>query len=208
MEVVDERLTYEERIAALSVGGAALDLTEPRPLKLTVDDLVLLDRRWQDDDHKSTELIDGRIYFTPARYRPRAWVAQEIWKLLWDSAAVIAPNLFVGMRGSIQVSPYDLPLPDIVLTSDRRGEGFIPAVSVSLVVEVADTTLDFYMSDKMRLYARGGILEYWTVDVQGRCIHRWSRPIADGYAAHDHVEFGRSMASATIEGLTIHTSIL
>lgn len=206
MEAADERLTYEERIAALSVGGAPLDLTEPRSLKLTVDDLVLLDSRWRDDDHKSTELIDGRIYFTPARYRPRAWVAQEVWKLLWDSAAVIAPHLFVGMRGSIQVSPYDLPLPDIVLTNDCRGEGFIPATSVPLVVEVADTTLDFYMSDKMRLYARGGIPEYWTVDVQGRCIHRWSRPDSTGYAAHDEVSFGRPLASTTIEGMAIDTA--
>lgn len=134
MEAVDNRLTYAERIAALSVGGAALGLTEPRPLKLTADDLVLLDRHWQNDDHKSTELIDGRIYFTPARYMPRGRIAQEIWVQLREAAAVVAPHLFVGMRCSIEVSPYDLPLPDIVLTSEAHGEGFIRVASVPLVV--------------------------------------------------------------------------
>ena len=49
------------------------DPTAPRTMRLTVDDLVLLDREWSKSDcYHSTELIDGVIYHTPARYGPRA----------------------------------------------------------------------------------------------------------------------------------------
>lgn len=196
----DQR-TYMERIAELSVGGAALDLTEPRPLKLTVDDLVLLDRYWRDDDHKSTELIDGRIYTTPARFRPRVNIVQEIWHQLREAAAVAAPHLFVGMRGSVEISRFDLPLPDIVLTSEPHGDGFIPAASVPLIVEVAETALDFYMGEKMRLYARAGIPEYWVADVSSCTTYQMWSPLGKDYGNKQSIPFSNLVSTETIDGL-------
>jgi Uma2 family endonuclease len=208
MDEVEDRLTYAERAAALSIGGAASGLTAPRPLKLTIDDLVLLDRHWHDDDHKSTELIDGCIYFTPSRYMPRVGMVQELWARLREAAEGVAAHLFVGMRGSIQVSPYDLPLPDIVLTSEANGQGFILSGSVPLVVEVADANLAFYMGEKMRLYARAGISEYWTVDVKGQIIHQMWLPDKTGYHERREVSFGHLLVSTAVPRLVIATNDL
>ena len=36
-----------------------------------------------------------------------------------------------------------------------------------LVVEVADSSLDFNLGDKASLYAAGGIPEYWVIDLPG-----------------------------------------
>lgn len=205
-----ERPTYAEAIASLSIGDPCPELTEPRGLKLTVDDLVLLDRHWDDDYHKSTELIDGRIYFTPARFRPRSSVAQEIWVRLRESAAVVAPHLFVAIRGSVEVSPYDLPLPDIVLTSEIEGDAFIPAASVSLVVEVAETAVDFYLGEKMRMYGRAGIPEYWVADIKTDSIKRFHEPTheptKEGYGKGDVIPFGSSCASIILPSLRIETN--
>jgi Uma2 family endonuclease len=43
-----------------------------------------------------------------------------------------------------------------------------------LVVEVADSTLNFDLTTKAALYARAGIAEYWVLDVSGRrlIVHR------------------------------------
>lgn len=205
MMETDDRPTYADRIAALSVGGVSLDLRDPRPLKLTVDDLVLLDRHWQDDDHKSTELIDGRIYTTPARYMPRGHVMQEIWLQLRERAAVAAPHLFVGMRGSVEISPYDLPLPDIVVTSEMHGEGFISVASVPLVVEVVETALAFYMGEKLRLYARAGIPEYWVADIATQTIKQLHGLVDEEYRNHDVIPFGSRCVSATVPNLQIET---
>jgi Uma2 family endonuclease len=45
---------------------------------------------------------------------------------------------------------------------------------LSLVVEIADSTLRFDLSVKALLYARAGIVEYWVVDLTGRqlIVHR------------------------------------
>lgn len=197
--------TYAERAAALSVGERATEPTAPRRLKLTVDDLVLLDRHWQDDDHKSTELIDGIIYFTPSRYGRRARLTAEIALSLRDAASLAAPSLTVLMRASVNISRFDLPLPDIVLTSEPKAEHFIPAMTVALVVEIVESACDFFVTEKMRLYARAGIGEYWVVDCVAQRLIQFITPSGDGYARSREMPFGESVNSDAIKGLNFDT---
>lgn len=193
-------------ITASKAEPTDISLTEPRELKLTIADLELLDREWQKSDaFRSTELIDGRIYHTPARYIPRAGATAELMFRLCDAVEAIGSGYFVGIRGSIAMPPHDLPLPDIVLTDAPSGPWFIPAASVPLVVEVAETALDFFMGDKARLYARHGIPEYWVADLAGAKLHRMWSPGPDGYAERDQTPFGERIKSATIAGLEIET---
>ena len=195
-------------IAADPASPLHASVTEPRPLKLTIDDLVLLDERWsrQADEHRSTELIDGRIYHPPAPYRPRGWAMTRLMMRLQDAAKARDDGLFAGSRGSVASPPYDLPLPDIVLTYDPHGDGFIPAASVPLVVEVAETALEFFLGEKLRCYARMGIPEYWVVDVRGRVLHRMRAPGPQGYATADEVQLGERVELAAISGMAVETS--
>src|SRR4051812_35461840 len=60
------------------------------------------------------------------------------------------------------------PEPDfVVLAGASRGSAGHPTTA-DLVVEVADSSLDFDTSEKRLLYARAGIPDYWVVDVNGR----------------------------------------
>jgi Uma2 family endonuclease len=52
-----------------------------------------------------------------------------------------------------------------------------------LVVEVADTTLNFDLTTKAALYARAGIADYWVLDVSARRL-----------IVHRHAESGEYMA--------------
>lgn len=101
--------------------------------------------------------------------------------------------------------PHDLPLPDIVLTDAPSGPWFIPAASVPLVIEVAETALDFFMGEKARLYARNGIPEYWVCDLQGRTIHQHWTPQPDGYSECCAVPLGATIDAVTLAGLSIST---
>jgi hypothetical protein len=47
----------------------------------------------------------------------------------------------VGDEGSVAVSENDMPRPDIIVTSEPRGEGPIPVSSVALLAEVSSTSL-------------------------------------------------------------------
>lgn len=49
------------------------------------------------------------------------------------------------------------------------------------LVEVADTTIDFDLADKARLYARAGICELWVVDLERRAVHVCREPGEQGY---------------------------
>lgn len=112
---------WTDVVAGISAGAPELDVTQARPLKLTIADLELLDRSWDPDPIHSSELIDGRIYFTPARYAPRARAASGTRLPAARRPGSIGSANYGALRGSIAMPPYDLPLPDIVLTASREG---------------------------------------------------------------------------------------
>src|SRR5262245_47836795 len=75
------------------------------------------------------------------------------------------------------------PEPDFaVIAGTPRGSSGHPTTA-NLVVEVADSSLDFDVNQKRLLYARAGIREYWVVDVNGRRLLVYRDPQAGDYAA-------------------------
>jgi len=54
----------------------------------------------------------------------------------------------------------------------------------SLLVEVADSSLNFDTNEKRLLYARAGIREYWVVDINGRRLLTYRDPQGGDYATH------------------------
>jgi len=87
----------------------------------------------------------------------------------------------VTPEGPIDVAPGDNPTsepePDLAVLA-QPCSAFTTSnpqpSDVRLVVEISDTTITFDRKVKAGLYARGGIAEYWVVDVTGRqiIVHR------------------------------------
>jgi Uma2 family endonuclease len=74
------------------------------------------------------------------------------------------------------------PEPDFaVIAGTPRGSSGHPTMA-ELVVEVADSSLDFDTNEKRLLYARAGIREYWVVDINGRRLLVHRDPRAGDYA--------------------------
>jgi Uma2 family endonuclease len=55
------------------------------------------------------------------------------------------------------------------------------AEDVLLLIEVADTSLAYDRSTKLRLYAEAGIPEYWVVDCEAETVEVYRDPGADRY---------------------------
>lgn len=73
------------------------------------------------------------------------------------------------------------PEPDFaVMAGTPRGNSGHPTTA-ELVVEVADSSLDFDTNEKRLLYARAGIREYWVVDVNGRRLLVYRDPRSGDY---------------------------
>jgi Uma2 family endonuclease len=75
------------------------------------------------------------------------------------------------------------PVPDLAVVPGRPRDYTGHPTTADLVVEVADTSLDFDTSDKKLLYASAGIRDYWVVDVNGRRLLVYRNPQGGDYAA-------------------------
>jgi Uma2 family endonuclease len=82
----------------------------------------------------------------------------------------------VRVHQPIDLGPESQPQPDLVVCRLERYRDHHPGpADILLVIEVADTTLDFDLADKRALYADAGIPEYWVIDVQAGKLTRFVR---------------------------------
>lgn len=177
------------------------DRPQPGKYRLTVDDYVSLAESGAFGDAR-TELIDGEIIVMAPEFRRHAYVRDELAYRLRRALEAIDSNLYAA-SGSVLFDHHAMPQPDIVLTSEPRGDGPIPIASVALLVEVSATTLQDDLGRKLRLYARHSIPEYWVVDVESQIIHQMWVPEGDAYAQRREVSFGERIEAATVAGLAV-----
>lgn len=66
------------------------------------------------------------------------------------------------------------PEPDIAVVPGWPRDYAGHPTTADLLIEVADSSLDFDTNEKRLLYARAGIRDYWVVDINGRrlLVHR------------------------------------
>lgn len=180
--------------------------TSPLPVKLRVEDYLLLDESGAFDAYRKTELIEGDVYFMNAQHRPHARIKSRLHVLLAAALQKTATGLEAVVEGSVAIPPNNVPEPDIVITSEAEGDGLIPLASVRLIVEVSDTTLVFDLGTKAQLYASAGVPEYWVADVTAKVIHQMWAPKGEAYAQRREVAFGEQVEAMTIAGLAVKTA--
>ena len=126
-------------------------------------ELGLLDRR--------TELIEGLIIdMEPIG----PWHADVVDILAQTFVKQAGERFRVRVQQPIDLGQESRPQPDLVLCRPVRYKDHHPgAPAIFLIVEVADTTLDFDLGQKRDLYAAASIAEYWVIDVQGKKVSRF-----------------------------------
>ena len=74
------------------------------------------------------------------------------------------------------------PEPDLAVVPGRPRDYAGHPSTADLVIEVADSSLNFDCNEKRLLYARAQIIEYWVVDINGRRLLVYRDPQAGDYA--------------------------
>jgi Uma2 family endonuclease len=113
----------------------------PLPVPLRVEDYLMLEESGAFEAYRKTELIEGEIVFMNAQHRPHALIKSRLYFTIAEQLRAMGNGFEAIVEGSIAVPPYNVPEPDIVVTSAPDGNGLIPLDSVALIVEVADATL-------------------------------------------------------------------
>lgn len=121
----------------------------------------------------------------------------------------VAGAAIVHTQGPVRLTPDSEPEPDVMLLRPRldfyRAANPTPE-DVLLLIEVADSSLDHDLLIKLPGYAAAGIAEVWIIDLNGRRLLVFRRPIPDGY--HDRVEYqpGATVAPIAFPALTLSVS--
>ncbi len=111
---------------------------------------------------------------------------------------------------SLRLGPHDEPEPDIALARTTRNysrERPRPD-EISLIIEVADSSLAFDLAEKRAKYARAGIAEYWVVDLQSNLFHVFRNPDSEGYDNRRVVKIGETLSPAEYPDVLIDVSLV
>lgn len=99
--------------------------------------------------------------------------------------------------------PDSEPEPDLALYT-LRTPGKARASDVHLVIEVADSSLDFDRTVKLGIYAEAGIPEYWIVNVLDDEIEIYRQPKLDrSYASMSVCRRGDVVSPLAFPGITL-----
>lgn len=134
------------------------------------------------------ELLDGEIVEkSPIGPRHNAIVD----RLNDHFARTGARKCICRVQGSIALVGESEPEPDIVLLKyrdDFYATDLPMPDDVLLIVEVAESSRDIDLGEKLRLYAASGICEYWVVDLTANVVVMHRDANASGYStvsSHD-----------------------
>ena len=96
---------------------------------------------------------------------------------------VLSPPLFVRDENPLHIAFDGEPVPDLMLNYQEEYEGRHPEPGdVALLVEVADSTVDYDTGEKALLYAQAGIADYWVVLAEPQAIVVYREPTPEGYS--------------------------
>jgi Uma2 family endonuclease len=131
----------------------------------------------REDDR--VELIQGEIVeMTPIGPRH----ADCVDRLTSYVARVLGDRVRIRVQGPIRLGPHSELQPDLALLRPRSYAQAHPGPGeVLLLVEVADTSLDYDRTVKLPLYARAGIPAVWLVDLSNELIELHRLPGPEGF---------------------------
>ena len=112
----------------------------------------------------------------------------------------------VSVQDPIRLSDFSEPQPDLALLKlrdDFYSSGHPAPEDVLLVVEVADSSIQYDRSIKMPLYARSGIPEVWLVDVARDLVEVYARPVSGRYQDFREVRRGETLTLSPLPNLVI-----
>lgn len=114
----------------------------------------------------------------------------------------------VSIQNPIQLDDFTEPQPDVALLrlrDDFYRNSHPKPQDVLLVIEVADTTVDYDRSVKLPLYARAGIPEFWIINLPAEEIEIYAEPVGNTYRTTLRAKRGETAQAQSIANLSINT---
>jgi Uma2 family endonuclease len=140
------------------------------------------------------ELIDGEIYMMSPIGPPQGGI---ITRLMTSFVTRLPGHLSCRVQLPVAIGNDCEPEPDLAIVR-CRDDDYMSALptpaDVALLVEVAESSLQFDLGPKLCLYAEAKIPEYWVVDVAHQSIFVHRQPAGNTFRIAQQVPPGNSIA--------------
>jgi Uma2 family endonuclease len=110
----------------------------------------------------------------------------------------LGEQAIVRVQNPLYLSENSEPQPDVALVqlrADFYETGHPQPQDILLLIEIADTTLEFDRSVKTSLYASAGIAEFWLVDLKSQALEIYREPSLVGYQSVQKFQRNQSMSA-------------
>lgn len=149
------------------------------------------------------ELIDGEIIeMAPVGERHNSGVLR-VSDIFYER---VGASVLISSQGPIRLGKKSEPQPDVMLLRRRPDyyRSSLPQPSdVFLIVEVADTSLEYDRQTKARHYARSGVPELWIVDLTHDVILVFRDPSSKGYQTVQVTRRGEAISPLAFPDISI-----
>ncbi len=149
------------------------------------------------------ELIDGEVVTMAPIGSAHAGCVGRLTRLF---SQVVGNRALVWVQNPVRLDERSEAQPDLALLRPRTdfySAGHPGPDDVLLIVEVADTTVEYDLDVKAPLYARAGIPTTWVVDLAERCVHVLSDPAPSGYTAAERATGEATLSVGGLGGITV-----
>jgi Uma2 family endonuclease len=149
--------------------------------KFTTQQYQLMHEAGFFDDGDRLELINGEIKTMSPIGRKHAVCVTRLQELLISR---LLGKVQVWSQNPILLDNGSEPQPDLAILK-RRQDFYADCLptpkDILLIIEVADSSIDYDHDVKSPLYSAAGILEMWLFDVNQKIIEAYSQPSRFGY---------------------------
>ncbi|MGR8935713.1 MAG: Uma2 family endonuclease [Gammaproteobacteria bacterium] len=152
------------------------------------------------------ELIDGEIIeMSPIGFNH----AGHVTRLMNFFAPLLGNKALMTAQNPVQLGDLSEPEPDFMLLKPEASfysTRHPQADDVLLLVEIADTSLSYDRSQKMRLYAAHNIPEYWMLNLNGSSLEVYRQPQPGGYAEKAVLHRGDTVQPVSLQHILINVA--
>ena len=147
--------------------------------KFTFDEFYRLYETGFIDSKDRIELLNGELIIMHAiGYRHSQAVTNFTAYFMEQSRR----RFMISPQNPVVLEEYSAPQPDVVVVPWSRKSKRHPTPSeVFLIIEVADSSLQYDRGDKMRAYAACGIAEFWILNLEDDVLEIHRQPEGNGY---------------------------
>ena len=149
------------------------------------------------------ELIDGEIVEMSPIGKHHAACVKRLNALLTE---ILGRHAIVGVQDPVQLNDSSEPQPDITVLkfrADYYEERPPTPADTLLIIEVADSSLDFDRLVKLPRYACGGVLEVWIVNLTAGVIEVYREPVAGEYRETEQAGRGDELKLPGVSGAQV-----